>query len=502
MAGWFSLMWVRLFGCAAAGGVATLGFAPFGWWPLTLLAMLALLVAIRGQGPGRTALLGFAFGLTHFTSGIYWVFYSTVYYGNAAPWLGVVLVCLLAAVLALFPAVLLWFGRWLLPSASPVWPLAVGTAWTASELIRGTVLEGFPWLATGYAFADTAMHGWAPVLGVHGMSWLLWSVVACVVALLWQRRWLVHGLPVLAVVVSAWVLPAPSSWTEADGPVLDVALIQGNVAQADKWRDSEGPRIAGLYERMTDAALGADLVVWPEVAVPYTYPQIRNGYLARIGRRAADAETAVVLGTLIPNDERTQMLNSVVGIGATEGTYLKRHLVPFGEVFPLPDFMRPLLDVVDLRFANLDTGDAGQPHFPIGQTAASISICFEDVFGDEIAREARGSGLLVNVTNDAWFHDSTAAPQHLQIARMRSVETARPMLKVAQTGITAIIGPDGEIQQQVPQFQVATLRGRVQPVRGQTPYMRWDDRPLWWGSALLGLALLVWRLAAGRCAAA
>ena len=494
-------MWVRMLGCAVAGGAATLGFAPFSWWPLTALAMLALVIALWNQSTGRTWLLGFVFGFTHFTSGIYWVYYSTVYYGNAAPWLGVVLVCVLASVLALFPATLLAFARRLSPWTSPLGPFVLGIAWTASELLRGTVLEGFPWLSTGYAFIDTNMRDWGAVLGVHGISGLLWTAAGCGVALVLQRRWLSHGVPLLLILVSPLLLPAPSSWTMADGPPLDVALIQGNVAQADKWRDSEGPRIAGLYERLTDEALGADLVVWPEAAVPYTYPQIRHGYLARIGRRAAQAGTAVVLGTLIPNDERTQMLNSVVGIGATEGTYLKRHLVPFGEVFPLPDFMRPLLDVVDLRFANLDTGDAGQPLFPIAHTSASISICFEDVFGDEIAREGRGSGLLVNVTNDAWFHDATAAPQHLQIARMRSVETARPLLKAAQTGITAVIGPDGEIQQQVPQFEVATLRAKVQPVTGETPYMRWDDRPLWWGSALAALALLAASLVRRRRAA-
>ncbi len=486
------MIW-RLLAALALGGGATLGFAPFGWWPLTVLAVVAWLLLLRNRSTARVALLAFAFGLGHFVSGIYWVFYSTVYYGNAPPWMGVMLVVLLAGVLALFPTVLLALARWLVPTASRLWPVAVALGWLASELIRGTVLEGFPWLSTGYAFIDTPLRGLAAVAGVHGISAVLWLGCASLVALLQPPHWRGHAVIGLAALVIAVAWPRPSSWTQDDGPPLDVALIQGNVAQADKWRPGQAPIIARRYEQQTDAVLGADLIVWPEVAVPYTYPQIRDGYLARIGERAAAAGSAVVVGTLIPNDDRTQMLNSVVGIGATQGTYLKRHLVPFGEVFPLPDFMRPLLDVVDLKFANLDTGPAGQAHFPVGHTQASISICFEDVFGDEIAREGRGSGLLINVTNDAWFHRSTAAPQHLQIARMRAAETGRPLLKVAQTGLTAMIGPDGEVQRQLPWFELATLRGSVQPVAGHTPYMRWDDRPLWWGCLLGALLLLGWR---------
>ncbi len=367
------MMW-RLAAALAGGGLATLGFAPFGWWPLTLAAIALLLFVLRDQSIPRVGLLGFAFGLGHFVSGIYWVFYSTVYYGNAPPWMGVMLVVLLAAVLALFPAVLLALTRWLVPTASRLWPLAVALGWLASELIRGTVLEGFPWLATGYAFIDTPLRGLAAVVGVHGISAAIWLGCASLVALLRPPVWRGHALITLVILVNALAWPSPSSWTRADGPALDVALIQGNVAQADKWRPGQAPIIARRYEQRTDEVLGADLIVWPEVAVPYTYPQIRDGYLARIGERAAAAGSAVVVGTLIPNADRTQMLNSVVGIGATEGTYLKRHLVPFGEVFPLPDFMRPLLDVVDLKFANLDTGPAGQAHFPIRHTQASTGF--------------------------------------------------------------------------------------------------------------------------------
>lgn len=483
----------RLAVAALSGAAATAGFAPFGLWPLTAGALVVLLALIVDRSAWQTAAIGLVFGAAHFTTGIYWVYLSTVYYGNAAPWMGVLLVLLLASVLAVYGTVALVLAN-RLAGGSRLWPAAVAGLWLLFELLRGTLLEGFPWLATGYAFIDTPLRDLAPVIGVHGISALLWGV-ASMLALAWVRRTaragMVAGIGVVALVLASVVLPSPSAWTQATGETLDAALLQGNVAQADKWREDQAQRIAQRYETMTDASLDADLIVWPEVAVPYTYPQIRDGYLARIGARAKAAGSAVVLGTLVPNDERTQMRNAVVGIGATQGTYLKRHLVPFGEVFPLPDWLRPVLDVMDLRFANLDTGEPGQPHFQVAGTEVSISICFEDVFGDEIAREARGAGLLVNVTNDSWFHDATAAPQHLEIARMRAAETGRPLLKAAQTGVTAHIDANGDVAARVPQFEVATLRSEVMPVSGPTPYMRWLDMPLWWLGALTLIGLIL-----------
>lgn len=491
---------------ALAGGVATLGFSPFQWWPLLLLAygvLLYLCAPGGGRRPRRVFALGMVFGLVHFCTGIYWVYLSTVYYGNAPPWLGVVLVVLLSAVLSLFGAAALALSR-RLTTAPWAWALALPALWGLFELLRATLLQGFPWLVPGTVFVDSPFVPWAPVLGVHGVGVLMLLALCPLVLALrgrGRRPWgMAAGtLGVLALVTA--LLPPPASWTQPTEQTLSVAMIQGNVAQADKWKREEGPRIAALYRRETEAAGNVDLVLWPEVAVPYEYGQIKDTYLAHIGRKAAAQGTAVVLGTLIPNADRSNMINSVVGIGATEGTYYKRHLVPFGEVFPLPDFMRPLLDVMELRYADLDTGEEGQAKFLVKGVPVGVSICFEDVFADEIAREARGAGLLINVTNLSWFHDATALPQALQMTRMRAAETARPMLKVAQTGITAHVGPNGELAAAAPKFEVARLTVEVQPRLGLTPYMRWDDQPFWWlgGTTLLALLLAaMWRRRVGR----
>ena len=339
---------------AAAGGLATLGFAPFGLWPALVLAYAVLLWLCApgsGRGPGQVFLLGMTFGLVHFCTGIYWVYLSTVHYGNAPPWLGVILVVLLSAVLSLFGAAALALPR-RRGIAHWQWAIGMPLAWGLFELLRATLLQGFPWLVPGTVFVDSPLRPWAPVLGVHGVG-VLMLLALCPLALAARqgghRRWVQAAAVIAVLAVVTALLPRPSAWTTPTEQTLSVVMIQGNVQQADKWKREEGPRIAALYRRETEAAGNVDLVLWPEVAVPYEYGQIRDTYLAHIGRKAAAQGTAVVLGTLIPNADRSNMINSVVGIGATEGVYHKRHLVPFGEVFPLPDFMRPLLDVMELR---------------------------------------------------------------------------------------------------------------------------------------------------------
>ena len=480
---------------AAAGAMATLGFAPFNLWPLTVASYLALLWMVApgsGRRPAGVFAVAMVWGTAHFCSGIYWVYLSTVLYGNAPPWLGVVLVVLLSAVLSLFGAGTLAIAtRWV--HKRWAWALAVPPIWGLFELLRSTMLQGFPWLVPGTVFTDSPMIVFAPLLGVHGMGVLMVAVLTPLA--LWLRSPTRHGVVIggaglVATALLTLVLPKPSSWTTPTEQTLSVVMIQGNVAQAEKWSRDQAPKIADLYRRKTIEAGNVDLVLWPEVAVPYVYTQIKDSYLAHIGRKAAAQGTAVVLGTLIPNAAGDNMINSVVGIGATEGTYYKRHLVPFGEVFPLPDFMRPLLDVMELRYADLDTGEEGQPKFMVKGVPVGVSICFEDVFADEIAREARGAGVLINVTNLSWFHDATALPQALQMTRLRAAETGRPMLKVAQTGTTAHVDADGQIVARAPEFEVASLRTTVQPRLGNTPYMRWDDQPFWW-LGIVAIAVLL-----------
>ena len=224
-------------------------------------------------------------------------------------------------------------------------------------------------------------------------------------------------------------------------------------------------------------------MVWPETAVPVPAIAVR-GYLADIGAAAQHKDQTVLAGILDWN--QGTYYNAVLALGAGHGRYYKRHLVPFAEYFPVPGFvMNWFGNVINMRFSDLDFGAEKQAPIIAAGVKLGLSICFEDAFGYEIAKALPGAGILVNVTNDAWFRGTIADDQHLQIARMRSLEFGRPLLRAANTGISAIIDYDGRVRQRTAQFTVATLNDRITPRRGETPYLRIGDMPLWIGSSIL-----------------
>lgn len=483
---------LRWLAAPVLGLAATFGYAPYGHWYLTVLALALLFALAAGATPARAALLGWLYGAAHFLSGLYWVYISTHVYGGAPAWLGVLLALSLAAYLALYPALALaaatHLGLWDRPAG---W-LGVPALWVLLELVRGWFYSGFPWLSLGELAVDLPLARLAPLAGVHGIT-----AVVALGALALSRLGREHVARRRAVAAAVFLaplltllLPPPSTWTEPDGPPIPVALVQSNIHQDEKWLPHMRYEALVRHWRLTQQAWPAALVVWPEVALTQPYHQLAEGYLADLGAQAASRGATLLLGILVFEGEARY--NSVIAVGATQGRYDKRHLVPFGEYFPIPDFLRPLMDVLETPYSDFDFGAPDQPLLALDGHRVEASICFEDVFGDEIRRRARDAAYLVNVTNDAWFGTSSAPHQHLAFSRLRAMENGRWMLRAANTGISALISPDGAIAARTPQFEQAVLRGEVEPRRGLTPYQRWGDTPLWAGSALALLGLL-WR---------
>jgi apolipoprotein N-acyltransferase len=376
---------------------------------------------------------------------------------------------------------------------SPAGWLVVPALWTLLELIRGWFYSGFPWLSLGELAVDTPLSRVAPLLGVHGLS----AVIALAAFALYRlgiehdarRRALAAAA--LASPVLALLLPAPSAWTEADGAPIEAALVQSNIPQDQKWLPHMRFEALSRHWRLTQQAWPAALVVWPEVALTQPYHQVRESYLDKLDAQAAERGATLLLGILVRDGEG--YFNSVISVGAAHGRYDKRHLVPFGEYFPIPDFLRPMMDVLELPYSDFLFGADDQPLLKLNGHAVEVSICFEDVFGGEVSARARDAAYLVNVTNDAWFGASSAPHQHLAFSRLRAMETGRWMLRAANTGITALITPDGAIAQRTRQFEQAVLRGEVEPRAGVTPYQRWGNLPLWLASALLLVAAALWQ---------
>jgi apolipoprotein N-acyltransferase len=476
------------------GALATLGYAPYGQWYLALLA-LALLFALAARAtPGRALLLGWLYGFANFLTGIYWVYISTHVYGGAPAWLGALLAFALSAYLALYPAIALGVAARLNLFHAPAGWLGVAALWVLLELVRGRVIfAGMPWLSLGELSLDTPLDRLAPLIGVHGIS----AVIALAAFALYRlgvehdTRRRVGAALVLAAPLAAFALPRPSSWTEADGAPLAVALVQSNIKQDEKWLPPMRYEALVRHWRLTQQAWPASLVIWPEVALTQPYHQIKDGYLADLQRQAEARGATVLLGILV--FDGPVHYNSVISLGAAQGRYDKRHLVPFGEYFPIPAWLRPIMDVLETPYTDFAFGAPDQPLLTLGGHKLEASICFEDVFGDEIRRRARDAAYLVNVTNDAWFADSSAPHQHLAFSRLRAMENGRWMLRAANTGISALIDPDGRVVQRSQQFQQEVVRGQVEPRRGWTPYQRWGDAPLWLGSMGLVLGAFAWQ---------
>jgi len=521
--------WIAL----AAGALHALSFAPGplpGWLlPIWQLATLAALVFVcERQQERRTrairgiARLGWCFGLTHFAIGLYWLTISMHTYGHLAVPLAVAAVVVLAAALAVFPMLACVLAAWLAPpngvANSTGRALVWAACWTLAEWLRGTLFTGLPWLNAGYAHIDGPYAGWAAVAGVYGVAFL--AAFASAAAGAWLHR--LHGAatnhpPAYALAIAAasaliGLALAQINWSTPHGAPLEVRLVQGNIDQGEKFNPAQTR--AAINQHLQQAALppvaGAPeptLIVLPETIMPVFQHQVPlEIWQAWRDIAAGQPGRTLIMGAPLYDQTRASYTNSVIGITADTPLaalqsgdlalrYDKHHLVPFGEFVPAG--FRWLVDAMQIPLGDFDRGAARQPPFVVADQTIAPNICFEDVFGEELLPALHpdesgnpGASILVNVSNLGWFGDSWALRQHLHIARMRSVETARPMLRATNTGMTAAIGPDGRVLIAAEPLQPRVIGLPVQGMTGLTPYARWGNVPVLMLAALcLGAAL-------------
>jgi len=460
----------------------TLAFAPAEWWILAPLLMLPLLFLALTVSPKEAAAHFFWFGFGLFLTGTYWIYISVHVFGNAALWIALLLMVGLSFVMATF----LWLAGWLASRLCHGEPwrllLVAPAAWVLIEWLRGWVLSGFPWLAHGYAQIDTPLAGWAPVLGVYGVSlMLMFSTAAILATLMTVGR---ERLLAASVVVLPWItggLLSVVDWTEAYGVSIRTTIIQGGIAQDKKWLREQRVPTLDFYRSSTMSVPDSELVVWPEVAIPARHDQVTE-YLDDIERDARRNGQTVLTGVLEYNVERStepRLYNSVLMLGADERQfYRKRHLVPFGEYFPVPASVREWMRLQNLPYSDLEAGDDVQTLLTAANGAKlSVAICYEDAFGAEQLYAFPGADLLINVSNDAWFGDSIAPHQHLQIARMRALEVGRYVVRATNTGVSAFIGPKGELLKVGAQFVPEVMTRNIRAHRGTTVYSNIGNWP-------------------------
>jgi apolipoprotein N-acyltransferase len=458
---------------ALAGLALPLAFAPLSAYPLALVSTALFFFLIDGQRPGLAARCGFAFGFAAFLAGTYWLYISVHHFGKAPLYVALPVMFSLIAVMAAWYALLAWLSaRWLGGSAVLRWLVSWPAAWVVVEWLRGWVASGFPWLSLGYSQLESSLAGFAPLGGVYAVSWAVALVAGSLLVVLRERgrtRWL--GL---VVALSVWLGGSSLrgvQWTQPEGEPGPVLLVQGNVAQDVKWLPEQRQPTLDLYRELTTENLDTELVIWPEAALPSLVSDEKE-YLSEVWTRVQDSGGALVLGVLRLEGRGWDVRNSLLALGEEAGFYDKRHLVPFGEYFPVPEFVRNWLRLMSLPYSDIEPGPEEQPVLPAGRFRIGPSICYEDAFGSEQRVFLPEANLLVNISNDGWFGDSIAPHQHLQIARMRALESGRYLIRSTNTGISAVVDTRGRVIARSPQFQVATLRASVQPFTGATPYVR------------------------------
>ncbi len=481
-----------------AGALTPLALAPFAIWPLALLSIALFYLGLRELTPRQAALRGWCYGVALYLAGSGWIYVSIHDYGAASPLLAGGLTLAFCAAVALFFALPAWlWARYLRrPRPGVAEALAFAALWLAQEAFRGWFLTGFPWLYAGYSQLDGPLRGLAPLGGVWLLSFVLALTAALLCNLLQLRRQHLALASGLSLLLGPWLLAQAlneHAWTHAKGEPLRVAAIQGNVEQNLKWDPDALEAQLALYRDMTLASPPAELIVWPETAVP-VLKEYAEGYLAVMARIASDRQAALITGVPLRQvnaaGER-RFYNAITVLGEGQGTYLKQKLVPFGEYVPLQDLLRGLIAFFDLPMSDFARGPAQQPLLQAKELRIASYICYEAVYPEFAAELARDSDLLLTISNDTWFGRSIGPVQHLQMAQMRALEAGRWMIRATNNGISVLIDPQGRIQSRIPPFEAAILYGEVQAMQGHTPYLRFGSLPLAILAALILLATLL-----------
>lgn len=478
-----------------AGVLAVFGFAPYGMFPLSVVALVVLFrVWQRCASATQAAKAGFTFGMGLFSFGVGWIYVALHDYGYMHPLLAATATLLFAALASTPLALAAYLQARLRASPNVKILLVMPALWVLAEWFRGLLFTGFPWLAFGYAqVPDSPLSGYAPLFGVYGVS-LAVAVSAGALLFVSQVRWSAAGKMALVGVGALWLVGAALQqveWTQPIGEPLKVSLLQGNIPQDDKFSQEHLVSTLETYRRLAQSS-DARLIVLPETAIPLLRHNVPPYYQEILRDHARANGGDILIGAFEKEDGN--YYNSVYSLGSADSQhYRKDHLVPFGEFIPLRGVLGWFInEVLQIPMGDLASGGDAQAPLEIAGQKVAVNICYEDVFGEEIIRPLPQATLLVNVTNDAWYGESNAAVQHNQMSQMRALETGRMMLRATNTGITSVIGSDGQVLAQLPQHEEGVLTAQVQGYRGSTPYVRWGNAAV---LVILALMLMVtWRM--------
>jgi apolipoprotein N-acyltransferase len=484
---------IVLFGLGAL--LALAAELPFGGWlqiPILSIVWWRLRNEIS-QTTKQYYAYGLIFGVGYFLIGLWWLYISMHDVGGMNPILSAIAVLLLSLYMALYFSAATFTIRHF--KQSHIAGLLLAASWVVTEYLRGYIFTGFPWMGLAENQFDGPFSPIAPVFGGLACTflavWASWGILQ-------MRTYPIECAIALLGTIALVQFVGKISYTKPFGEPISVRLIQGNFEQSLKFNPQAiGQQIDFYVSEIQKQA--ADLIIIPETAFPWPQNNLPSGLLNYLQNYSNSSLSNLLLGLVgeVPSEQGMQYTNRAIGLSPNTQPYQydKVHLVPFGEFIP-PGF-HWFIKAFNVPLSDFARGSFDQKPFSIerkNQTSvnAAITICYEDVFGDELAARIQHNKepvhLLINMTNLAWFGQSQAPTQQLRLSQLRSLETGLPALRATNTGITAALGPDGKLLQTLPEFTQATLTTKIQPYSGQTPYVRWGNLPI----LSLSAGLLIW----------
>jgi len=466
------------------GAILPFSFAPYSIWPLQFVAVALFYASLKSLTPRQALWRGWWFGLGTYAAGVSWVYVSIHVHSHTPAVPAFFMTLFFVAGLAWFFAAMSYSFQKFFSQQKYAF-IAFACTWLLFEWSRSWFLTGFPWLYLGDAHINTPLKGFAPVLGVYGIGFMVTLSAALVRDWSWPTQ-LKKGMALLA---APWVLGACLSlvsWTQVvENGGIQVVAIQGNIPQERKWLAEEIYPTLEKYRSASEKNWQADLILWPETAITVLHHQAKE-YLKYLDEEGQKNSSTLITG--IPYQQGPDehypgaYHNSILALGEGSGLYHKQKLVPFGEYMPLPDSWRSLLEFFNIPMSEFRPGSDQQSLLQVTSETATYSIapfiCYDVAYPDFVASLARDSGLMITVSNDAWFGSSIGPKQHLGLARMRALENGRYLLRSTNTGITALINHKGDIVASLPQFEYGVLKAQAQIMSGNTPFNIWGSWPL------------------------